>query len=459
MKRILICVAAVAIIAASAATAAAASGQQLCVGSPGSAVATPVSASTCSPGQTLITLATQSEVSTLQSQVAALQKTLSKVSYSPAGLNGLPTLRITGANLQILSGSGSTEGTVNGLGNLILGYGENPHGFSQAGSHNLVLGDNQEFTSYGGLVAGQYNHAKAPFADIFGYNSTASGQFSSISGGSSNTASGQWSSVGGGFANTSSGDSAMVSGGQNNTASSTGAAVGGGDANTSSGSSATVSGGQHNTASGTGATVSGGYANAATDPNGSILGGCSNLTGPGSNPDAQGYPACEALGIQNNAVAGGMDNTAEGNSASVSGGNSNGATGVYAAWVGGGYANSASGSSATISGGQNNTASGTGAAASGGQYNLASDPFASSVGGSAGLAGGGTPSSSPCNASGIEAILGGFYNTANGRGATVSAGSGNTAFGDFSVVIGGDSEGASGTCGIAPGIVGYLNNC
>src|SRR4051794_1415019 len=32
------------------------------------------------------------------------------------------TVRVTGANLQVTSGAGATDGTVNGLGNLIVGY-------------------------------------------------------------------------------------------------------------------------------------------------------------------------------------------------------------------------------------------------------------------------------------------------------------------------------------------------
>ena len=60
------------------------------------------------------------------------------------------TLKIDGCNVQITNGTGSST-TVNGLGNLIIGY--NPAntepGFPTAktGSHNLVVGDEHSYTS------------------------------------------------------------------------------------------------------------------------------------------------------------------------------------------------------------------------------------------------------------------------------------------------------------------------
>ena len=96
----------------------------------------------------------KSDDATLKNEVSALQTTLSKVSYKPAGLNGLPTLQISGANLQVVSGAGMTAGTVNGLGNVFIGYDEYSDASAQTGSNNLVLGVGQSFSSYGGLVGG-----------------------------------------------------------------------------------------------------------------------------------------------------------------------------------------------------------------------------------------------------------------------------------------------------------------
>src|SRR4051794_30521077 len=58
--------------------------------------------------------------------------------YVSSGIGGKPTVRFSAVNVQIVSGSGSTAGVVNGQGNLVLGYDEVPG--SQTGSHNLVLG-------------------------------------------------------------------------------------------------------------------------------------------------------------------------------------------------------------------------------------------------------------------------------------------------------------------------------
>jgi hypothetical protein len=122
---------------------------------------------------------------------------------------------ITGANLHILSGSGATNGPVNGLGNLIVGYNESRGGGDdRTGSHNIVVGMENNFSSYGGLVVGDLN--------------TISGDFASVSGGKANTANGTFASVSGGNANTASGFAASVSGGRGNTASGAFASVSGG---------------------------------------------------------------------------------------------------------------------------------------------------------------------------------------------------------------------------------------
>jgi len=86
-----------------------------------------------------------------------------------------------------LSGSGSTDGGVTGTGNLIIGYNEtgNLNGDDKSGSHMLVVGRGNSYSSYGGIVAGLSN--------------TTSGIYSSVSGGYNNTANGDWASVSGGY--------------------------------------------------------------------------------------------------------------------------------------------------------------------------------------------------------------------------------------------------------------------
>jgi hypothetical protein len=145
---------------------------------------------------------------------------------------------ISGANLRIVNGLGTTEAT-NGLGNLIVGYNE-ARDFGApdrpTGSHNVVVGREHNFSSVGGLVVGQRNEI--------------SGAFAAVSGGVANTASGGNASVSGGFANLAGGESASVSGGFSNTA-------GGGVAGVS-GLGASVSGGVERSAPGSGNWAAGG---------------------------------------------------------------------------------------------------------------------------------------------------------------------------------------------------------
>ena len=187
------------------------------------------------------------------------------------------TIRISGVNVQIVNNMGSTS-TVNGVGNLIVGYQEQRGGVdNRTGSHNIVVGVNHNYSSYGGLVVGQGSTISGPFSSVSGgRGNTASADSASVSGGDTNTANGQASSVSGGRDNTASGDFASVSGGNTNTAGGLRASVSGGDMNTASGEDASVSGGNMNTASGPRASVSGGRNNEASGHGASISGGGEN---------------------------------------------------------------------------------------------------------------------------------------------------------------------------------------
>jgi hypothetical protein len=215
---------------------------------------------------------------------------------------------ITGANLHIRNGLGLTECgpeleeqdiPCNGLGNLIVGYNE-PRGFEpdvRTGSHNVVIGQLHNFSSFGGLVTG--------------FENTISGGFAVVTAGAFNTASGRNALVSGGNSNTASGMQAVVSGGNNNTASGGFAVVTGGDSNTASGGNTVVSGGNSNTASGFLAMVSGG--------------GKNPFTGEGLGNTANGVGA---------SVSGGQGNEASGGFSSVSGGRNRTAEGDFD-WVAG----------------------------------------------------------------------------------------------------------------------------
>jgi uncharacterized coiled-coil protein SlyX len=211
--------------------------------------------------------ALQSENTALKSQVAALETKTQHLSTG-TDANNKPALFITGANVYIQDGSGYTPST-RGLGNLTIGYNrlrdtaDSPD--IRTGSHNLIVGDFNNYGSFGGLVVGYRNTISGPFAAVSGgTNNTASNQFAAVSGGYSCTASGWGSSVSGGQQNTASGDSASVSGGVVNTASGNYASVSGGGYNTASGDSASVIGGKLNEASGWVSAVGGGFHQSAT---------------------------------------------------------------------------------------------------------------------------------------------------------------------------------------------------
>jgi len=173
-------------------------------------------------------------VAELEAQVEELSAILEFVYVETEPINGLrgPHLIIEGANVHVRSGSGTTRnpicpsghsdcGKSVGLGNLVVGYNELP--LSQApirsGMHNLVVGPEHEYASYGGFVAGNHNSVRAPGASVTGGDDNqASGIFSSVSGGRQNLASGPRTSVSGGHRNLASGSRASVSGGQDRVA-------------------------------------------------------------------------------------------------------------------------------------------------------------------------------------------------------------------------------------------------
>ena len=83
-------------------------------------------------------------------RMAAVEKKLSAMKFDDAANEVV----ITGANLRIVNGLGNTR-TTNGLGNLIVGYNEpRASGNIETGSHNIIVGFQHSFTSFGGLVAG-----------------------------------------------------------------------------------------------------------------------------------------------------------------------------------------------------------------------------------------------------------------------------------------------------------------
>ena len=242
----------------------------------------------------------QGQISTLQGQLAAVQSNPALalgpfVSVDPNPEIGVigPNIIFSGANIHIVSGSGTTNdnGNPTGLGNLIIGYDEAPSFLppipgDRGGSHNLVIGSFNRFTkaAFGGLVAGEANTISNEAASVSGgLANTASGTQASVTGGLTNTASGTQASVTGGSFNGARGEAASVSGGDENDASGLSASITGGDGNTADGRFASISGGIRNIAGDTGnpssggSSISGGLENSTIGSVSSILGGVRNF--------------------------------------------------------------------------------------------------------------------------------------------------------------------------------------
>jgi hypothetical protein len=211
---------------------------------------------------------------TVQNQISALQRRLSQDESAINGLetllrgvtrsrdgsaliiaghgddsrSALKTVLFKGVNVQVVNGTG-IETALNGLGNLIIGYADNTGGAPRTGSHNLITGDNGGWSSYGGLLAGDFNQIHGPFDAIpGGRSSAASGFDATVAGGAGNLASGFAASANGGISNTANGFYATTSGGSSNTARGEASSVSGGRRNTALGNSASVSGGLNNAA-------------------------------------------------------------------------------------------------------------------------------------------------------------------------------------------------------------------
>jgi hypothetical protein len=291
----------------------------------------------------------------LEARIVALETLLSCVTRNAGTLDGLagPHVIFTGCNVHIRSGSGATSDSVNGTGNLVVGYNEAPGTPDRGGSHNFIVGQKHNYSSYGGFVAGEEN--------------TISGQAATVSGGKVNTASGRWSSVSGGgheslsyYGNEAKRDLASVGGGMKNVADGRAASVSGGFDNESTNEHSSVSGGMFNNATGMGSSVIGGMHNTASAFASSVSGG-GGLNTPDGNVASADYSS----------VSGGRTNTASGSAASVSGGKKNIASGEVSSVTGGEF-NTASGFGASVNGG------GDGTSANG---NVASGDYATIGGG------------------------------------------------------------------------------
>jgi hypothetical protein len=241
----------------------------------GTALASGPSASPAGSQQSQIS-ALRQRLSRDESAIGHLQSLLGGFSFSRDGstlvITGhggnarspLKTVRFKGVNVQVVNGTG-IETKLNGLGNLIVGYADNTGGGARTGSHNIITGDNGAWTSYGGLLGGDFNQIHGPFDSVpGGRSSTASGFDTTVAGGAGNLATGFAASANGGIANIANGFYATT---------------GGGALNIARGEASWAAGGRHNLAFGNAASVSGGLDNAARGSNDSILGGAHEVIG------------------------------------------------------------------------------------------------------------------------------------------------------------------------------------
>jgi hypothetical protein len=282
---------------------------------------------------------------------------------------------------------------------------------------------------------------------------------------SSNVASGNFSTVLGGSNNISSGSSSVIAGGGSNTASGLYAAIVGGTGNNVSGNYSVI-GGISNAVTGNYSSAIGGTANIVVGDCSATLGGTSN-TLSGCNSFILGsniiLAANNTTAVNNLSSAGSVCGVFFGNGANitdvlhasdivytkgcctgsitpVSGANT--ASGQYSI-VGGGTGNVASGDYSFIGAGESNIASGRDSTVVGGTCNCITGLGSNIVGGYCNTA-----------SSNYSTVAGGKSNTASGNYSGIGSGIGNTASGKYSFTVGNNNI-ASGNCSA---VLGGKNN-
>ena len=259
----------------------------------------------------------------LQGQVEALQSAVVPGLSDHVSVQGDQTLLISGVNLQVVNGTGSTS-AVNGLGNFIVGYNESDSLTTErGGSHNLVMGRLNQYSSFSGIAHGLRNSVlNDESAVIAGSNNVVSGARSAVLGGDQNTASGNKVIAIGGVGNEAKGSVTLAIGGEDNQADGTADIVLGGRDNVAMGGISVLAGGGNNVTSGYKsvlvggqgnqtspdevgngqfAAVFGGRFNNASDYCGAIFGGASNTLSGGLNSPSN-------YSSQGKTIVGGVDN-------------------------------------------------------------------------------------------------------------------------------------------------------
>lgn len=270
----------------------------------------------------------------------ALEMCVRVVEGELGGMPG-PHWIFSGCNVHVRAKNLATDAPTNGRGNLVLGYNEGrcvtKEPFSghfpddeltfpkacltdaecgdgavcdlsgRGGSHNLIVGQQHRFPSFGGILGGRMNET--------------TGRASSAAAGARNLAAGPYSGISGGAHNVAGGQGASVAGGTLNEADGRFATTAGGSLNRATGHSAHTSGGLNNVAEGTQSVVVGGgwtgafnvgegddrvrqeCPNIASGLRSVVVGGCGN--------DASG---------QMSSIVGGIGNETDGTMSVISGG-------------------------------------------------------------------------------------------------------------------------------------------
>ncbi len=203
------------------------------------------------------------KIAALEERIAELESILKGVTRLKDPVTEQPTIRFSGVNVQIVNGleytngidnDRDTYGTVNGLGNLIVGYNEGRYDDNwtttvddtndRTGSHNIIVGSWNSYSSYGGLVVGKWNTISGRYSSVSGgHNNIASYHSSSVTAGHSNQAIAPYASVSGGILNIANANDSSVSGGVGNTASGFRSSVSGGGGRSADGENDWAAGG------------------------------------------------------------------------------------------------------------------------------------------------------------------------------------------------------------------------
>jgi hypothetical protein len=124
---------------------------------------------TFTTGNTISSSQMNANFAYLDSFVSANNSRLSALEAILAGVSRTGNeVYFTGVNVHVRNGDGSAvTSSTNGLGNLIIGYNETS-GQTRTGSHNLVVGPEHAYESFGGIVTGQFNRIAGPAAVVLG---------------------------------------------------------------------------------------------------------------------------------------------------------------------------------------------------------------------------------------------------------------------------------------------------